>query len=266
MKALIIEDEEPAAARLRKMLLEVEPMLSIENSIVSIKSAVTWLHANPMPDLIFMDIHLADGLSFDIFNEVKVTCPVIFITAYDQYALKSFQLNGIDYLLKPVKKEDLSRAMTKFNTWFRGSKEQLIDYGKLASMIMGKQKELKKRIMIRYGDVIKTIEIADVAYFYTEDKVNFLRTKSNITYPVDFNLDELEEMIDPKIFFRINRQFIINFQAISKMVAFSKSRVKITLEPPCEIETIVSTERSGNFKHWLTGDSQQNNKDEIQES
>lgn len=254
MRVLIIEDEEPAADRLKKMLLQIEPEMRIENSIVSIKSAVEWIQKNEMPDLIFMDIHLADGTSFDIFNEVSVTCPVIFITAYDQYALKSFQMNGIDYLLKPVKKEELIRALDKFKKWFVEKGVPPIDYMKLAGLIKNKEKEYKRRIMIRYGEVIKTVEIDDVAYFYTEEKINFLRTKGNISYPIDFNLDELENMIDPKIFFRINRQFIVNFQAIAKMVSFSKSRVKITLNPSCEIETIVSTERSGNFKHWLTGD------------
>lgn len=255
MRTLIIEDEEPAAARLQKMLLEIDPEITVLGVIVSIKSAVAWLDKNAMPDLILMDIHLSDGTSFDIFNEVKVTCPVIFITAYDQYALKSFQVNGIDYLLKPVKKDELKRALEKFNKWFMNRSGQGIDYSKLASLIQKSDRELKKRILIRYGDIIKTVEIADVAYFYTEGKINFLKTKSNITYPIDFNLDELEHIIDPKVFFRINRQFIVNFDAITKMVSFSKSRVKITLSPISDIETIVSTERSGNFKHWLTGDN-----------
>ena len=254
MKTLIIEDEEPAAVRLKKMLTEIEPGIQITGVIVSIKSAVEWLQKNAMPDLILMDVHLADGTSFDIFNEVTVTCPVIFITAFNQYALKSFQVNGIDYLLKPVKKQELERAIDKFKNWFQHKESSGIDYLKLASLIQKNDRDLKKRIMIRYGEVIKTIEISDVAYFFTEDKINFLRTKSNVTYPIDFNLDEMESRIDPQKFFRINRQFIVNFEAIAKMVSFSKSRVKITLNPPSDIETIVSTERSGNFKHWLTGD------------
>lgn len=256
MKLLIIEDEEPAAERLKKMLLELEPQAEILDVIVSIKSAVAWLSHHAMPDLILMDIHLSDGTSFDIFNEIKISCPVIFITAYDQYALKSFQVNGIDYLLKPVKMDELQRALEKFNKWFVHKSNQDIDFGKLVALIQKSERDYKKRIMIRYGDIIKTVEISDVAYFYTEGKINFLKTKSNITYPIDYNLDELEHIIDPKIFFRINRQFIINFNSISKMVSFSKSRVKITLNPESDIETIVSTERSSNFKHWLTGDNQ----------
>lgn len=254
MKILIVEDEKPAATRLMNMLRKAEPEATILGVTEGVESTLNFLDQGQVPDLIFMDIHLADGTSFDIFNEVSVTCPVIFITAYDQYALKSFQMNGIDYLLKPVKKEELIRALDKFKKWFVEKGVPPIDYMKLAGLIKNKEKEYKRRIMIRYGEVIKTVEIDDVAYFYTEEKINFLRTKGNISYPIDFNLDELENMIDPKIFFRINRQFIVNFQAIAKMVSFSKSRVKITLNPSCEIETIVSTERSGNFKHWLTGD------------
>jgi len=256
IKVLIIEDEEPAAARLKKMLVEIEPGIDIAGIIVSIKSSISWFQKNPMPDLVLMDIHLADGTSFDIFNEVTVSCPVIFITAFDKYALKSFQVNGIDYLLKPVKREDLARALGKFKSWFLHREGPVIDYFKLAAVLQKNEKETRKRIMIRYGEVIKTVEIEDVAYFYTEEKINFLRTRTNITYPIDFNLDEVEGMVDPRKFFRINRQFIVNFDAIAKMVSYSKSRVKITLQPPSEIETIVSTERSGNFKHWLTGDMQ----------
>lgn len=254
MKILLIEDEEPAAIRLKKLLKEIEPDAVIEGNIVSISSAVAWFLRNPMPDIIFMDIHLADGNSFEIFNEVKITAPVIFITAFDQYALKSFQVNGIDYLLKPVKREELIRALDKFKAWFSKKSELPVDYEKLASLINKNEQGLKKRMLIRYGEVIKTVDIEDVAYFFTQDKINFLRTKSNHTYPIDNNLDEMEVVIDPAKFFRINRQFIVNFAAIAKMVSFSKSRVKLTLNPPSDIETIVSTERSGNFKHWLTGE------------
>jgi len=262
MNTLIIEDEEPAAARLKKMLLEIEPDAQVAGVIVSIQSAIDWFKKNPMPDLVLMDIHLADGNSFEILNEVSITCPVIFITAFDQYALQSFQANGIDYLLKPIKKAELTKAIEKFKKWFLQKGAAEIDYQKLAAMIKLQNKDLKKRIMIRYGEVIKTVEIDEVAYFYTEEKVNFLRTKSNTTYPVDFNLDEIEHMLDPGKFFRINRQFIINFDSIVKMISFSKSRVKITLQPPSDIETVVSTERSGNFKHWLTGEVQEKEKEE----
>jgi two-component system response regulator LytT len=252
MKIFIIEDEQPAGERLKKMVLDLLPDAVIPEIPVSISSAVKWLKTNPAPDLILMDIHLSDGPSFEIFNEVQVASPIIFITAYDQYALDAFKLNSIDYLLKPVKKEELQRSIEKYQKLTNFNASQISELLKQMGSNKG-SKELQKRIIIRYGDTIKMVEIADVAYFYTEDKINFLCTKDNLRYPIDQNLDELENIIDPAIFFRINRQFIVNISAIDKMLAWSKSRVKIILKPSIEIETIVSTERSPHFKEWLTG-------------
>jgi two-component system LytT family response regulator len=232
--------------------LDLEPNGEIINNLVSIASSVTWLKENPAPDLIFMDIHLSDGDSFQIFNELEVISPVVFVTAYDQYALEAFKVNSIDYLLKPVKKEDLSRALDKYKQRGSSNTQQMMDLLKQMNITPSK-KETQKRIVIRYGDTIKMVEIAEVAYFYTEDKINFLCTKDNVRYPIDQNLDELENMVDGDVFFRINRQYIININAIDKMLAWSKSRVKVILKPTCENETIVSTERSPHFKEWLTG-------------
>ena len=252
MKILIVEDEAPAAERLKKLLLEIEPNAEIPESPVSIKSAVKWLKENPAPDLLFMDIHLADGHSFEVFNEVQVSSPIVFVTAYDQYALEAFKVNSIDYLLKPVKKDDLLRAMEKYKLLTALSSNQVQALLKQINPNAA-SKEQQKRIIIRYGDTIKMVEVSEVAYFYTEDKINFLCTKDNLRYPIDQNLDELETIIDGAVFFRINRQFIINISAIDKMLAWSKSRVKVILKPACDHETIVSTERSPNFKEWLTG-------------
>jgi two-component system response regulator LytT len=252
MRILIIEDETPAADRLKKMILDFEPNAEITSNLVSIASSVKWLKENPSPDLIFMDIHLSDGDSFEIFNEQEVKSPVVFVTAYDQYALDAFKVNSIDYLLKPVKKEDLSRALEKYKQRGSSNMQQMMDLLKQMNVTPSK-KETQKRIVIRYGDTIKMVKIADVAYFYTEDKINFLCTKDNVRYPIDQNLDELESMVDGDVFFRINRQYIININAIEKMLAWSKSRVKVILKPACDNETIVSTERSPHFKEWLTG-------------
>lgn len=252
MKVVLIEDEEPASERLKKLLLQLDPNIDILQTLVSIKTSVTWLKDNS-PDLIFMDIHLADGLSFEIFKEVRISCPVIFTTAYDQYALQAFKVNSIDYILKPVKKEDLQAAIDKFNAWFKKNEKYPIDYQKLLEALEKGKTEFQKRIIIRYGDIIKAVEIKDVAYFYTQEKIDYLRTKDGIEYPIDYHLDELEEILDSKIFFRINRQFIVNYAAIDKMVSFSKSRVKLILKPAISHETIVSTERSPNFKQWLIG-------------
>jgi DNA-binding LytR/AlgR family response regulator len=246
---LIIEDEEPAANRLKKMLTELEHEAIVLDNIVSVNSAIEWFKQNPSPDLIFSDIQLSDGLSFEIFKNVEVQCAVIFITAYDQYAIDAFKVNSIDYLLKPIKKDDLQVAINKFKKLNR-SETPPLDINKVLEVFHPKT-EYKTRFIVRYGEHIKTIKIEDAAYFYTEDKINFLTTKEGRRYTIDYNLDALESMLDPKIFFRINRQFIISINAISEMFSYSKSRVLIKLNPLTKHETIVSTERSGDFKLWL---------------
>lgn len=254
MNVLIIEDEEPAAGRLKKMLVEIDPAIRVLDVIVSVKSAVDWLLQHTMPDLILLDIHLADGQSFEIFNGVDVTAPVIFITAYDEYAIQAFKVNSIDYLLKPIKKEEMQVALKKFHKLHTVKSKSVNDFSKLLETLKEPKSDFKKRFIIRYGDHIKAVDIKEVAYFFTEEKINFLRTNDNKTYPVDFNLDKLETMLDPAIFFRINRQFIIGVHAIEEMFAFSKSRVKVKLNPATDEDTIVSTERSSAFKEWLGGD------------
>jgi len=247
---LIIEDEEPAANRLKKMVTELEPDAIVLDNIVSVNSAIAWFKQNPSPDLIFSDIQLSDGLSFEIFKNVEVQCPVIFITAYDQYAIDAFKVNSIDYLLKPIKKEDLQVAINKFKKLNR-SETPSLDINKVLEVFNSPKTEYKTRFIVRYGEHIKTIKIEEAAYFYTEDKINFLTTNEGRRYTIDYNLDALESMLDPKTFFRINRQFIISINAISEMFSYSKSRVLIKLNPPAKHETIVSTERSGDFKLWL---------------
>ncbi|MCX6290999.1 MAG: LytTR family DNA-binding domain-containing protein [Bacteroidetes bacterium] len=251
---LIIEDEEPAAGRLLKMLKEIDPGIVVLDVIVSVNSAVDWLKQHTPPDLILMDIHLADGESFEIFKKTEVTSPVIFITAYDEYAIRAFKVNSIDYLLKPVKKDDLQQALGKFHKLHTAKPGVASDFSKLLETLKAPKQEYKKRFIIRFGDHIKSIDAKDVAYFFTEDKINFLKTHDNKTYPVDYNLDKLEAMLEPAVFFRINRQFIISIKAIDQMFAFSKSRVKVKLVPPTDADTIVSTERSADFKDWLGGD------------
>ncbi len=254
IKVLIIEDEEAAAKRLRKLITELMPEAEIINSIVSISSAVEWFSTNPGPDLIFADIHLADGSSFEIFKRVTVTCPVIFITAYDQYALQAFRLNSIHYLLKPVKKEELKEAIERFKKIYAQPQYDPVDFVKLFSSLQKPGDAYRQRFAIRFGEHLKTIETKDIAYFYTESKANFAVMKDGRRYPVDHNLDELENLINPQNFFRINRQFIISYHSISEMISYSKSRVLIKLNPLPKHETIVSTERSAAFKHWLAGE------------
>lgn len=249
-KILIIEDEEPAAKRLRNLLIEIEPEALILDVIVSVSSSLEWFKKNALPDLIFSDIQLSDGLSFDIFKTIDVQCPIIFITAYDQYAIEAFKVNSIDYLLKPIKKEDLLISFKKFKK-LSAQKTESFDVSRILSIYNSGKVEYKTRFIVRYGEHIKTIKIQDVAYFFTEDKINFLTTNEARRYTIDYNLDSLESLLDPKNFFRINRQFIISIHAIKEMFSYSKSRVLIKLNPPAKHETVVSTERSGDFKLWL---------------
>jgi DNA-binding LytR/AlgR family response regulator len=251
MTILIIEDEDPAFRRLQKMLKELEPDHTLLNQIVSVSSAVKWFKENDAPDLIISDIQLSDGISFEIFKQVNIKCPVIFTTAYDQYAIEAFKVNSIDYLLKPVKKEELEKAVTKFKNMAPAAASPAIDINKLLQSLQPAGTDYKKRFVVRYGEHIKTIDIEEVVYFYTEDKATFLCTKDARRFVVDFNLDTLDSILDPKIFFRINRQYIISIHSIAEMFAYSKSRVLIKLNPASKHETIVSTERSADFKHWL---------------
>lgn len=252
MRIVIFEDEEPAARRLIKLLNEVHTAVEIVSLIDSVRSGKEFLSQNKSYDLIISDIRLADGLSFEIFRNCSVKVPVIFSTAYDEYAIDAFRHNGMDYLLKPVKKEELKAAIQKYENWFIES-DSTINYDSLIQSLLQEKKGFQKRIVIRFADTIKTVEIEDTAYFFTENKINNLCTFSGESFIVDHNLDELELILDPSVFFRINRQFIVNFKAIQKMNVVSKSRVKLTLHPTTIQDTIVSTERSGVFKQWLAG-------------
>lgn len=254
MNILIIEDEEPAAKRLQRMLEEIEPKAKIPDVIVSIRSAVKWLKNNPAPDLIFQDIQLADGNCFEIYKQIDVNSPVIFITAYNDFAIQAFKVNSIDYLLKPLKKDDLAKAYAKFQR-LKNNQNNLPDLVDLVQSLQGPEVKYKSRFLIRYGEHIKKVDIKDIAYFYTQNKINYLKTFSGVSYPIDHNLDTIEKSTDPKKFFRINRQFILNIDSIEQMFSFSKSRVKIKLKPASDIETIVSTDRSPHFKAWLSDES-----------
>lgn len=254
IKVLIIEDEMAASKRLQKLIAELMPDADVIDILVSISASVNWFRTNQQPDLVFADIHLADGSSFEIFKQVKVECPIIFITAYDQYALEAFKHNSIHYLLKPIKKEDLAEALERFNKLHLAKAGNNIDFKKILSVFRQPSPSYKERFIIRFGEHIKTIETNDIAYFYTENKANYAVMKDGKRYPVDHNLDELEQLINPKNFFRINRQFIIGYNSITEMVSYSKSRVLIKLNPSSKLETIVSTERSASFKSWLAGE------------
>lgn len=246
MKIIIIEDELPAFNRLGKMIQELAPGVEIGPQLDSIKAAQQWFALNDLPDMLFMDINLADGSSFDLLKLIKIDCPIIFTTAYDQYAIEAFKVSSIDYLLKPIKREDLQGAFYKlkqFRSMFKPPVSQAAP-----------SKEYKKRFVVRFGEHIKTLNSEDIAYFFSESKATFARINDGKTFPVDFNLDALEDLLDPSHFFRINRQFLISLPAIAEMKTYSKARVIITLQPQSKEQPVVSSERSAQFKHWLDGE------------
>lgn len=263
MQILIIEDESAAARRLEKLLGETAPEATVLARLDSVETAVAWLRSHPQPDLILLDIHLADGASFEIFQHVEVKSPIIFTTAYDEYALQAFKVNAVDYLLKPIKINELTAAIEKFRRVFAPSGEAVAahppapDYLALLDTLRRQEgtPNYLRRMLIRFGSSIKLVDMGDAAYFYTKDKMTFVVTRSTAKrYPADYPLDRLEAMLDPALFFRINRQVIIHVQAIREMHPYSKSRIKVDLDPSTDIETVVSAERSAEFKRWLVGE------------
>lgn len=248
MKIAIIEDELLAADRLEEMILEIVPDSRIVARCGSVRESVSWL-MNNTADLIFLDIQLSDGLSFSIFDRISISTPVIFTTAYDQYAIRAFELNSISYLLKPIRKSDLEESLRKYQSMKSAFS---IDFDRLLAGIRGEDPGYKKRFLIRTGEKLKKVETADIAYFYALEKSVFCRTFENKMMPVDYTLDALESLIDPALFFRINRKYIVNLEAIDNMLAWSRSRIKLELTPPVkEDDTIVSIERSADFKKWM---------------
>ncbi len=251
MQILILEDEEQALIRLQKLVTEVVTEANIIGTVSSVEAATEWFGSHAMPDLVFMDIQLADGISFQLFNRVKITCPVIFTTAYESYALQAFKVNSVDYLLKPIDKTEVKRAIDKLKM-LQGSRSFVADYNEILRSIQQPEKKYKDRFIIRIGDTIKSINTAEIAYFYTENKTNFVMTNEGKRFPVDFNLDQIEEMVQPKNFFRINRQFIIGHHAIEEMRAHTRSRIIVRLNPPTKLDTVVALDRAHDFRRWLS--------------
>ncbi len=248
-KALIIEDELPAATRLTKLIHEADSEIEIIETLDSVESAIKWFKNNQHPDLLFLDIQLGDGLSFEIFNHVNVESFVIFTTAYDEYAIKAFELNSIDYLLKPIDSEKLKYSIEKFNRL--KSRSEPININSIIDTIQLSKKEFKKRFVVNIGSKLKSIETSDIVYFYVMEKGAYFFTNDGRNYPIDFSLDKLESLLNPDDFFRINRQAIINYKYINKISIFSKSRIKLETLPANEVELLVSSNKSHHFRLWL---------------
>jgi len=249
MNVVIIEDERLAADRLEELLKEIDSSIAVSARLVSVEQSVAWLRAHT-PDLIFLDIYLSDGLSFSIFDAIDVASPIVFTTAYDQYAIRAFKVNSIDYLLKPIRAEELRSALRKFRTVTASNR---LDMEEVIRTIRDKDDGYKKRFLVQFAGRIRKVQAEEIAYFFAMEKSVFLTTFENKVYPVDFTLDALEPIMDPSSFFRINRKMIVSFDAIRSMVPYSRSRIKIELHPsePAGVEALVSVERSGAFKRWL---------------
>jgi DNA-binding LytR/AlgR family response regulator len=250
MNVLIIEDEEQAAQRLENVIKQLEPTATILNKIDSVKQSVNWLNNNAAPDLVFMDIQLADGLSFRIFEQSKIKSPVIFTTAYDEYALRAFKVNSIDYLLKPIDKDELQAALRKFKDLAKQSNiPHVID--NINEVVKMLTKRYKTRFVVKVGEHLRTIEANDIQYFYSKDKTTFCVTQSNRHIILDFSLEQLEEMIDPNRYYRINRKYLISSDSIEDIVSYMNSRLKLVLKVRHDDDLIVARERVQHFKDWL---------------
>jgi DNA-binding LytR/AlgR family response regulator len=251
-KILIIEDEKPAAEWLQQLILKFDSQISVLAVIDSVSGAEEWFQKNPVPDLVFMDIQLADGLSFEIYEHVKVPCPVIFTTAYEEYAIKAFKVNSVDYLLKPIAYNELEAAFLKFGKQIQNAPiVQPVTIELLNKVKDMLRKQYKTRFVIKVGEHLKSIPVEEVLFFYSLDKATYLCTADFKTYIVDYSLDRIAEMVDEQRFFRINRKYILSNFSIADIVVYSNSRLKIKLKKPDEEPIIVSRDKVSDFKEWL---------------
>lgn len=251
MKVVIVEDEHLAASKLEKMILKYDSEIEILEKLESVESAILWLKNNNSPDLIFLDIQLTDGTSFDIIKEVELNCPAIFTTAYDQYALKAFELQSIDYLIKPISQEMLEKSIEKFKKMKDSLSSKNIDYSHILKAVKSVGKEYKLRFLVKTGSVMKSIGVMDIAYFYSEDKLVFIKTKSDQKFVIGESLDELERVLNPLDFFRINRKYILNFDVIQKAHPHFNGRLKIEFKPSPDEDIYISNRRATPFKEWM---------------
>ena len=251
MNILIIEDEPQAAQRLKELALKTNAGARVLGILDSVKSAVAWFNQNDEPDLVLMDIQLADGISFEIFEQVDVRSPVIFITAYNEYALKAFKVNSVDYLLKPIDEDEFLRAIKKYETLtgIKGSSIQMLE--RIGNAMQMLNKKYKERFVTKIGEHLKFIEVNDILYFYSADKVTFCRTIDNRNHLLDYTLDQVEVLLDPERFFRINRKYIVRVEAIVDMISHVNSRLRLVLKGSDDIDIIVARERVQDFKNWL---------------
>jgi len=256
MRILIVEDEDLAVKKIRKTLSDVDANADVVGVTDSIFATVDWLQNNPSPDLILMDIELSDGQSFEIFSRIPVKSAVVFTTSYDEYALKAFKVNSIDYLLKPIQKEDLEAALNKYKkmkTMYAGNGHNELNMDALVKELQHKlqPKEFRKRFLVKHGQKLVSIEIDEIAYFFSDGRLNFFKTYDNRKFVVDYTMDELEDMLDSQRYFRISRSFYVSVNSIDQIHDYFGNRLLLHLKPPVDKESIVSREKVTDFKKWM---------------
>lgn len=252
MKVLIVEDELLLARQLKSLLQKIDPAMVIEGPCNSIDSTVKWLTENGMPDLLLLDIELADGQCFDIFERMEVTAPVIFTTAYDEYTLKAFKVNSIDYLLKPIKEEELSAAIRKWKQFHQTKNPASFEIKALLSEIRrSAQGEFRNRFLVKQGQKLVPIPVEETAYYFTRAGVSNVMTHQRQRFILDYTLDEIEQSLDPRQFYRANRQYIVSLKSVKTVHSWFNGKLKLELDQPVEEDIIVSREKATDFKEWL---------------
>ena len=253
MNVVIIEDEYPAVERLEKLLQRVEEGIHVTATLDSVEGAVRWLSHHPSPDLILSDIQLSDGLSFEIYEQVLIKSPIIFTTSYDEYAIRAFKLKSIDYLLKPIKYDELAQAISKYRTFrseFSGD-DQTARLEQLLDNLVGTERSHKRRFLVKKNEQLIPVTDEEIAYFRTEHELVYLTTRANKKYVVDYTLEQLENLLNPTQFFRINRQFILNMSTIQQIHTYFSNRLKLQLHPAPNDDVLVSKGKVKGFKEWL---------------
>jgi DNA-binding LytR/AlgR family response regulator len=251
MNVLIIEDEPLAAQRLETLIVEILGNARVVDKIDSVKKSVQWLKKNPTPDLILMDIQLADGLSFQIFEQCEVKAPVIFTTAYDEYALKAFKVNSIDYILKPVDKTELANALRKLESLKNIQPSQEVFMQSISQAMTMLTKKYKERFVIKVGEHLKTVDVKNILYFYSQEKTTFCHTTDNRNHILDFTLEQLEALVNPVDFFRVNRKYLVRGESIQDIISYTNSRLRLVLKDSQDNDVIVARERVQEFRQWL---------------
>jgi DNA-binding LytR/AlgR family response regulator len=252
MKVLIIEDELPAAEHLIRLLGRLDEDITVLQSLTSVFDSARWIKQNPPPDLIFMDIQLNDGISFSIFDRIEVQSPIIFTTAYDKYALDAFKVNSIDYLLKPIALEDLRRAIRKLKSLQSQDQQKPgLNSVQFKAILKELKPAYKQRFLVKAGNHLKSIPVAEILAFQSREKITFLVNDTGRKYPVDYSLNDLEDLLDPDLFFRINRQDMISHAIITDVITYTSHRLKIKSKHFKDSEMIVSRDRVSEFRFWL---------------